>query len=117
MNTLWMTASSGVGTVVSLGLHGALLTVVLTVVRRHKPAAVLPLAISAIVDLVTTILLPVAYAVVPALARGEGGIDSYSIVFAALSLGATLIRTISGVLLVVGVAKLASPEPTAGFSA
>jgi hypothetical protein len=67
MNTLWTTAASGVGMVVGLGIHGAMLAVALTVVRRHKPAAVLPIALAAGIDLLTTIFLPVVYALVPAL--------------------------------------------------
>ena len=106
---LWMTLSSGIATLVSLVLYGAMLAVVLTVVRRNKPAAVMSLAAAAVINLVTTVVSPIAYAVVPVLARSEGN-DHYQLVFAAMSLGMTLIHTISGVLLIVGLAKLAAPE-------
>ena len=118
MNTLWATVSSGIGTIASLGLAGALLTVALTSVRRSKPAAVLPIASSAAINLATAIITPVVYAFLPLMmSRSGSGMDDYQMGFAAVSLGLTLVHTMSGVLLILGLVKLASADGPPPFPA
>jgi hypothetical protein len=118
MNTLLTTLSSGIGTIASLGIAAGLLTVALTSVRRSKPAAVLPIASSAAINLVTAIITPVAYAFLPLMmTRSGGGMDDYQMVFSAVSLGLTLVHTMSGVLLILGLVKLASPDGPPRFPA
>ncbi len=108
MNTFWVTLSAGVGTVASLGVSGTLLAVALTVVRKNRPEGVAAIASSAAISLVSAIITPLAYAVMPLLGSREG-VD-YAVVMGAVGLGLTLVHTMAGVLLIVGIVKMAS-EP------
>jgi hypothetical protein len=49
--------------------------------------------------------------------RSGGGMDDYQMVFSAVSLGLTLVHTMSGVLLILGLVKLASPDGPPRFPA
>ena len=107
MNTFLMTVSSAVGTVIALGLSGTMLAVALTVVRRNRPEGVVPIATSAVISLVSAVVTPLAYMVVPVLESRMSSSDQTMVYFAAVGMGATLLHTMAGVLLIVGILKMA----------
>jgi hypothetical protein len=107
--TTWSMLAAGVSTVVSLAIQIALLVVSLTVVRRHKPQAVTPLAASFGLGLVSSLASAVAYPLLAALMT-SGGIDKYMLMQSAVSVGFTLVHVVTGVLLILGLVKLATPE-------
>jgi hypothetical protein len=88
-----------------------LLVVSLTIVRRHKPLAVAPLASSFAVSLVSTLLGVLAYPVAGIMAAHSGGVERLLVVQSALTVGFALIHMVAGVLLVLGLVKLATPDP------
>jgi hypothetical protein len=106
-----MMAASGLSTLLGLAIQVALLVVSLTVVRRHKPHAVAPLASSFAVNLVATLLGVVAYPVAGMMADRSGGVESFMVVQSALTVGFALVHMVAGVLLVLGLVKLATPDP------
>ena len=101
--------AGGISTVVGLALQIALLVVSLTVVRRNKPAAVTPLVASFVIGIVSTVVSVVAYPLLATLMTSSGGIDKYMLMQSALTVGFTLVHMVSGVLLILGVVKLATP--------
>jgi hypothetical protein len=109
--TTWVMVASGVSTVAGLAVQIALLAVTLTVVRRNKPRAVTPLATSFGIGIASTALSVVVYPLVGVVASRSGGIDSYMLVQSAVTVGFTLVHVVSGVLLVLGLVNLATPEP------
>jgi len=109
--TAWLAGAGIVNFLVGFGLQIALLVTVLTVVRRHRPAAVPALATSVLVNLVTTILgVIVSYVVTPLVIARGGGMESYSLYSAASTVGFTIVHLVAGVLLIAGLVKLATPE-------
>jgi hypothetical protein len=110
-STLSLSIAGVFSFLVSLGLQVALLVTVLTVVRRHRPAAVPTLAGSVTINLVSTVLsVIVSYVVTPLVIARGGGMESYALFSAASSVGFGLVHLMAGVLLVVGLVKLATPE-------
>jgi hypothetical protein len=111
--SLWSSVAAGVGTLAVLAVEIALLVVVLTVVRRNRPRAVGLLLASAVISIAATVLQPVSYTLVPmAVERSGSDFEKLSLLFAVVGVGFALVRTLAGVLLVVGVARLAAPEVT-----
>jgi hypothetical protein len=105
---LWSSLASGVGTLAVLAVEIALLVVVLTVVRRNRPRAVGLLLASTVISIAATVLTPVTYMLVPsAIMSAGGGVERVSLLFAVLGVGFALVRTLAGVLLVVGIVRLA----------
>jgi hypothetical protein len=104
-SSLLLGLSSLFGTLVSLALEGALLVLALTTVRRHRPEASLLLAASAGVTLFGSLTSFVAY---PLLARFFSPED-YVKATAVAGLFFTLLRATSGVLLLAGLVRLATP--------
>ena len=104
-----MMLASGLSTLVGLAIQIALLVVTLTVVRRHKPQAVTPLATSFGLGIATTVASAVAYPLLAAVMSRSGGFDNYMLMQSALSVGFALVHMVSGVLLVLGLVKLATP--------
>jgi hypothetical protein len=101
--------ASGVSTVVSLAVQIALLVVSLTVVRRHKPQAVALLASSFGIGIASTLVSVVAYPLLATLMTStSGGIDKYMMMQSAVGVGFALVHMVSGVLLILGLVKLAT---------
>jgi hypothetical protein len=107
-SSLLLGLSSLFGTLVSLALEGALLVLALTTIRRHRPEASLFLAASAGVTLFVSLTASVAY---PLLAR-LFSTDDYVKATALAGLFFTLLRGAAGVLLLVGLVRLATPSPS-----
>lgn len=105
-DTLLITVSSGLGIVVGLVLDIALLVVALTIVRKANSTASGLLAGAAGVFLVVSILSPIAHM---GASRVGGASDTIAII-AVLNLAFMLVRSAGFVLLIVGVAKLASGD-------
>jgi hypothetical protein len=105
---LWIGVANLLATVVGLALQVGLLVVALTVVRRHKPEAVPLLAGSFAVGIASTVLSAVAYPLAAALVQPDG-MRHYAMTQAALSVGFMLLHLVSGVLLILGLVKLATP--------
>ena len=103
-DTLLVSISSGLGILISLALYVALLVVALTVVRKANGTASALLAGSAGVSLVVTILSPIAHM---GAARAGAASDTLAIM-AVLNLALMLVRSAGFVLLLVGIAKLAT---------
>jgi hypothetical protein len=108
--TTWMALAGGVSTLVGLAVQVALLVVTLTVVRRNKPRAVPMLAASFGIGIASTLLSVVAYPVLAAVTSRSGGMDSYMLGQSAVTVGFALVHAVSGVLLVLGLVSLATPE-------
>lgn len=104
-------AGGVVSFLVGLGLQLALLVTVLTVVRRHRPTAVPALASSFGINLLSTILgVLSSYVLTPLVIARGGGTESYMRYSAASSVGFALVHGFAGVLLIVGLVKLATPD-------
>jgi hypothetical protein len=108
--TTWMMLASGVSTLAGLALQIALLVVTLTVVRRNKPGAVAPLAASFAIGIASTVLGVLVYPLIGVVTSRSGGMESYMLVQSATTVGFALVHVVSGVLLVLGLLKLAAPE-------
>jgi hypothetical protein len=104
-----MGLASALSTLVGLAMQVALLAVVLTTVRRHKPRAVPLLAASFGVSIASTILSAAAYPMA-GLVASRTGVQNYAVVQASLSVGFALVHIVSGVLLLLGLVKLATPD-------
>jgi hypothetical protein len=109
--TTWMVLAGGVSTIVGLAVQVALLVATLTVVRRNKPRAVPPLAASFGIGIASTVLSVVAYPLIGVVTSRSGGMDSYMLVQSAMTVGFSLVHAVTGVLLVLGLVSLATPEP------
>ena len=106
--TTWTMAAAGLSTLVGLVIQIALLVVSLTVVRRHKPNAVAPLAASFSIGIASTMVSVVAYPLLSTVMT-SAGIDKYMLMQSALTVGFTLVHMVSGVLLILGLVKVATP--------
>jgi hypothetical protein len=103
-DTLLITISSALGIGVSILLYVALLVVALTVVRKANSTASGLLAGAAGVSLVAVVLSPIAH-----MGASRAGEPSDTIVIiAVLNLALMLVRAAGFVLLIVGIAKLAT---------
>jgi hypothetical protein len=104
--------ASGISTLVSLAFHGIVLTITLTHIRRYRPEATLPMAVSASIALAMSILLPVAYALVPVLLRSLDTSDM-PLIYAAITIGQTLVYLVSDIFFILALLALAKPAPEA----
>jgi len=109
-DTTWMMLASGLSTLTGLAVQIALLVVTLTVVRRNKPRAVPTLAASFGIGIASTLLSVVAYPLLALVANRSGGMDSYMLMQSAVTVGFALVHVVSGVLLVLGLVSVATPE-------
>jgi hypothetical protein len=108
-DTTWLMAASSVSTLLAVAVQIALLVVSFTVVRRHKPRAVPLLASSFAIGLASTVLSVVAYPLAAALMAG--GMERFMLAQSALTVGFALVHMVAGVMLVLGLVKLATPDP------
>jgi hypothetical protein len=108
--TTILSAAYGLSTLVSIAIQIALLVVTLTTVRKNKPRAVAPLAASFGIGIASTAASIVVYPLMSLLLRDSGGMDRYLVVQSATTVGFSLIHVVSGVLLVLGLVKLATPD-------
>jgi hypothetical protein len=109
--SLLLTASGALSALVSLLLEVALLVVALGPVQKHRPEASTLLAAAAGLNLLGTIVYYPASILMPRLFAAGG----YAAGYAMLSLFTTLVRGTSGVLLILGLLRLAVPvsrDPT-----
>jgi hypothetical protein len=110
--TTLMSAAYGLSTLVGVVIQIVLLVVTLTVIRRNRPSAVAPLAASFAVGLLSTAGAVVVYPLVSyASVNMSGGFDRFALFQAATTVGFTLLHAIAGVLLVLGLVRLATPDP------
>jgi hypothetical protein len=103
--TTWMLVASAVSTVLSLAVQIALLVVSLTVVRRRNPGAASFLGAAFAIGVGSTVLYPVVNAAIPALVGAQ---YRYMTVYSAITVGFALVHMVSGVLLALGLVKLAT---------
>ncbi|MEP7126011.1 MAG: hypothetical protein ABJE95_34080 [Byssovorax sp.] len=101
------TAVSLVSGTLSFLLDVSLLVVALTIVRKRRADAGLLIAASAGVQLVTTIGIRIAYAVM-----GSVGSSSFREIAAVIQLGGAFANAVAMVLLILGIVKLAADEPS-----
>lgn len=107
----WQTISQlvhGLHTLVSIGCHIALLVVVVTVVRRHRPDAQGALLGWAILALVGAAIFPV-FMMASVMIFSRQGVDAVLAVQAFNTIVSLLFTLVVSILLVRGLAKLAQP--------
>jgi hypothetical protein len=110
--TTLMMAAYGLSTLVGIVVQIALLVVTLTVVRRNRPNAVAPLAASFGIGLAGTAGAVVVYPLLSLASVNMGsGFDRFALLQAATTVAFSLLHAVAGVLLVVGLVRLATPEP------
>jgi hypothetical protein len=108
--SLIMTLVGFASTLVIASLEVALLVVILTTVRRHRPDAYSLLAIGTGLDLVFTVLGTIsAFATSIFGIRGEGGIETYAQMYAATTAFFMLAHAAARVTFIVGLVRLARP--------
>jgi hypothetical protein len=93
----------------------AFVVVALTIVRKARGDAALLLAGGAGMGLLTTIITWLAYVLVPWLVPygswpSSGGVASLDRIYAAISLGSSLMYVLAQILVIAGVVRLARPE-------
>ena len=79
----------------------------LTLVRKRRADASLLIAVSAGIQMVMTIAISIVYA-----AMARMAMSSYRTGAAFIQLGSSFVHAISAVLLILGIVKLASDEPS-----
>jgi hypothetical protein len=92
-------------------LEVGLLAVALTIVRKRRQDASLMIAASAGIQMFMTIVIPIVYATMARMS-----VSSYRTAAAFIQLGNSFVHAISAVLLILGIVKLASDEPSHGRS-
>jgi hypothetical protein len=109
-DTTFLMVAGSISTLLGLGVSIALLVVTLTVVRRHKPQAVVPLAASFGIGIVSTLSSVVVYPLLATVTHSSSdGIGSYMVMQSAVTVGFALVHMVAGVLLVLGLVKVATP--------
>jgi hypothetical protein len=106
-STALVSAAYGLSTLIGLIVQIALLVVVLTTVRRNKPRAVPPLAASFGIGIASTAASIVVYPLL-SMMTDSGGIERMLLVQSAVTVGFSLVHMVSGVLLVLGIVRLAT---------
>jgi hypothetical protein len=101
-----MTVSSLITGSLAFILEATLLVVALTIVRKRRADAGALIAASAGVQMLITLLTPIAYAVIARLAGGSSHLEMS--VF--LQIGFAVLRAVGAVLLILGIARLADPK-------
>lgn len=104
--SLLSTVVSLVSGTLSFLLDVSLLVVALTIVRKRRADAGVLIAASAGVQLVSTISIRIAYAVMESM-----GSSSFREVAALIQLGGTFANAVAAVLLILGIVKLADGAP------
>lgn len=102
------TISSGLSSLVAIGGEIAIIVVVATVVKRHRPDAYGKLLAWAIASLVVTLALSAAYPLMPLFVR-SGGTDTYLVALSIIAFVRTAANIALVLLLVRGLVALAQP--------
>lgn len=106
-DSLLSTITNLVSGTLSFLLEVSLIVVAMTIVRKRRADAGLLIAASAGVQLLTTIAIRIAYAVMASMA-----VSSFREVDAVIQLGGAFANAITMVLLILGVVKLAQDAPS-----
>jgi hypothetical protein len=102
------TISSGLSSLVAIGGEIAIVVVVATVVKRHRPDAYGKLLAWAIASLVVTLALSAAYPLMPLFVR-SGETDAYLVALSMIAFARTAANIALVLLLVRGLVALAQP--------
>lgn len=102
------TISSGLSTLVALAGEIAVVVVVATVVKRHRPDAYGKLLTWAVASLVTTLVLTATYPLLGFFVR-SGGTDSYLVALSIVAFLRTAVNVALVLLLVRGLVAIAQP--------
>jgi hypothetical protein len=105
--TVYTFAALGLSTLVRLAIEIALLVATLTVVRRNKPSAVVSLATSFALGIVSTVASLTVYPLLSLMAGLDSGVHRFVVLNSATTVALSLLHAVSGVLLVIGIVKLA----------
>lgn len=112
VNGMWQALNTwlyGGSSLVSFGCDIAVLVVIATVVRRHRPDAYSGLQTWAIVSLVGFVFMNIARVVGPMMASHRDGLESFYKMNAALTVVGTLLHLTLVLLLIRGLTALAQP--------
>jgi hypothetical protein len=102
--------AGGLATFLSFAVEVGLLVIALTIVRSKRPEAAAPLAIGAVMHLFATVSWSFFTTFIgPAIAS-----ENMGVIYGALSLFLTLIRTAGWAAILFGIIKLASPSGPPG---
>lgn len=109
-SSMWAMLGSSVSTLLAVALEVVMLVVALTTVRRRRADAGGLLAASAGIQLVASVSYPVVLASIRFLITTSSTSD-YMRVSTAIQLVMSVIRAAAGVLLILGIIRLATPPP------